>query len=181
MVSKTFLGNTSFYLLNIFATATPKWEQKISKIIYSFLGVVKYRNCLDASPLLTLGWNLPSKSWLRAYWWQCIRKLLNSCKQIAPAVVTRVLLFALPTIFTTQNLFSPLVQKESDCKVQTLGRDGHDLNLQDQIVILKIKIVIWSWSLRSHYFNDLILIFKIAVFVWSWSWRSRSHSFLNVA
>ena len=178
---QNFLGNTSFYLLNIFATATPKWEQNFSKIIFSFLGVVKCRNCLDASPLLTLGWNLPSKFWLRTCWWQCIRKLFNCCKQIAPAVVTRVLLFALPTIFAIQNSLSPLVQKESDCKVQTLGRDGHDLNLQDQIVILKIKIVTWSWSLRSHYFNDLILIFKIAVFVWSWSWRSRSLWFLIVA
>ena len=118
MVSKTFLGNTSFYLLNIFATATSKWEQSFSKIIFSFLGVVKYRNCLDASPLLTLGWNLPSKSWLRAYWWQCIKKLFNSCKQIAPAIVTCVLLFALPTIFAIQNSLSPLVQKESDCKVK---------------------------------------------------------------
>ena len=80
MVSKTFLGNTSFYLLIIFATATPKWEQNFSKIIFSFLGVVKYRNCLDASSLLPFGWNLPSKSWLCAYWWQCIRKLFNSCK-----------------------------------------------------------------------------------------------------
>ena len=35
----------------------------------------------------------------------------------------------------------------------------------------------WSWSLRSHYFNDLILIFKITFFEWSWSWR---RSFLNV-
>ena len=68
--------------------------------------------------------------------------LFNSRKQIATAVVTRVLLFALPTIFAIQNSLLPLVQKESDCKVQTLGRDGHDLNLQDQIVILKIKIVI---------------------------------------
>ena len=104
--------------LNIFATATSKWEQSFSKIIFSFLGVVKYRNCLDASPLLTLGWNLPSKSWLHAYWWQCIKKLFNSCKQIAPAIVTCVLLFALPTIFAIQNSLSPLVQKESDCKVK---------------------------------------------------------------
>ena len=145
MVSKTFLGNPSFYLLNIFATATPKWEQNFSKIIFSFLGVVKYQNCLEASTLLSLGWNLLSKSWLRAYWWQCIRKLFNCCKQIAPAVVTRVLLFALPTIFAIQKSLSPLVQKESDCKVQTLGRNGHDLNLQDQD-------------------RDLILIFTITLF-----------------
>ena len=63
-----------------------------------------------------------------------------------------------------------------------LSRDGHDLDLQDQIVILKIKIVIWSWS-RSwsdlDQDRDLILIFKITSFVWSW--RSRSLSFLNVA
>ena len=39
------------HLLNIFAAAAPKQEQKIKKNFISILAIVNYRNRLDASSL----------------------------------------------------------------------------------------------------------------------------------
>ena len=48
---KTFLGDISLYMLNVFATATPKKKQKISKNYLSILAIVNYRNWLNTSPI----------------------------------------------------------------------------------------------------------------------------------
>ena len=55
---KTALGNISLYLLNIFATAGPKSEQKIFKNYISIIAMVNDRNWLKASPPLRLKSNL---------------------------------------------------------------------------------------------------------------------------
>ena len=114
MVCKNFLGKYFFLFVEYLCNRYTKMRTKNFKNYIFILAVVKYRNCLDASPLLTLVRNHPSKSWLHACWWHCIRKLLNSCKQIAQAVMTRVLLYCAAYNFCNKKFVIVIVQKKSE-------------------------------------------------------------------